>query len=116
MEVTKMAERKQGYELMGDVRLPFNPDEDDTRDRAYELMGDALAPGEKTGGCYEQVLIGPQQKNGSCLVQIGRLCLRVVDWWEEAPLTVVALESARLPTGIADARGPEVASNPDYGI
>ena len=94
-------------------QLRFDPNDDAVRERAYELMGDALAPGEKTGSTYEQVGINEKEKDGSCVIQVGRLSMRVVDWWEDDPITVVAIIPA---SGIADARGPEAASSPDAGV
>lgn len=66
----------------------FDPTTDDARDYAYGLMGGALAEGPKTGSIYEQVMIGERERDGSCVVQVGRLALRVVDWWEAEPLVV----------------------------
>jgi len=92
-------------------QLQFD-DEDETRDQAYELMRDALAPGKKTGSYFEGVGINAKEKDGSCVVQVGRLAMRVVDWWKGDPIRVVEITAS----GIADARGPEAASSPDAGI
>jgi len=96
------------------TQLRFDPDDDDVRDTAYELMGVALTTPPSASG-YRYVLIGDPEKDGSCIVWIGRLAMRVVDWWEDDLNTVVGDTISR-ETGIADARGPEAASNPDAGI